>query len=652
MTKAKLLFIGNCQKNLMAKMAELLAFDVEVQIIHSGHIRSFGARKFLIELHESDIVFTQPLIGDAFGEFEEGALESIGKPLLKFPSLTFTGYHPDTVYLDSGKQSSPIGDYHSAIAALAHHFKYDSDTALKLYCGDIYSGLGYYDMFDSEVSRLAMSLNKFGIDLGVNIPDLMRSGRMMHTVNHPTATFLSIFTKALLKLAGIKTRNIDPAQYIVDNFPDSTVFPMFPEIASQIGIAGGSYLFKADLKTAKQGCLAYDLADFVDESLSIYGSFSRKSLLNPRFTSTYIDKAREVFEATINGAAGSSAPRGTHPYQGLPSYQFWLKSFPQKELQDVDIAVDNVPFIGLEDKIATAGSCFAQHIAKSLSASGYNYFIAEKPANKMSEVDAIANGYGVFSARYGNVYTARQLLQLFDRAFSSFAPDVPTWYSKDGRVVDPFRPQAEPKGFSDLEAMLTDRKSHLSAVRRMFEELDIFIFTLGLTEAWCHKLHGAILPIAPGTAAGGVYNDEYEAVNFSYDDVKSDMIEFLDKLKKINPRAQVLLTVSPVPLAATFENRHVLVSTTVSKSILRTVADELSRSNDYVQYFPSYEIITGNYTRSEYYADDLREVRPKGVAHVMKTFLQHCVHVQKDFNHSIEADSLAQIICDEELLNP
>jgi hypothetical protein len=52
---------------------------------------------------------------------------------------------------------------------------------------------------------------------------------------------------------------------------------------------------------------------------------------------------------------------------------------------------------------------------------GFNYFVAEQ-AQGLSPEQARANGYGVFSARYGNIYTVRQLLQLFERAHGHFAP--------------------------------------------------------------------------------------------------------------------------------------------------------------------------------------------------------------------------------------
>jgi hypothetical protein len=67
----------------------------------------------------------------------------------------------------------------------------------------------------------------------------------------------------------------------------------------------------------------------------------------------------------------------------------------------------------------------------------------------------------------------------------------------------------------------------------------------------------------------------------------------------------------------------VLVSTIASKSILRAVADELCRRDPGVAYFPSYEIVTGPQTAGRFYAEDLREVTPEGVAFVMSVFRRH-----------------------------
>jgi hypothetical protein len=85
---------------------------------------------------------------------------------------------------------------------------------------------------------------------------------------------------------------------------------------------------------------------------------------------------------------------------------------------------------------------------------------------------------------------------------------------------------------------------------------------------------------------------------------------------------RILLTVSPVPLTATATNQHVLSATSYSKSVLRAVSGDLAQSDDAVDYFPSYEIITNQAARSAFYDHNLRSVRNAGVQTVMRTFLE------------------------------
>ena len=127
------------------------------------------------------------------------------------------------------------------------------------------------------------------------------------------------------------------------------------------------------------------------------------------------------------------------------------------------------------------------------------------------------------------------------------------------------------------------------------------------------------------------------------------------RLAAINPQCRVILTISPIPLIATFEPRHALVATTYSKSVLRVVADEMWRKYDHVDYFPSYEIVTGSYSRGAYFEDDLRQVTDAGVAHVMRTFMRHyarngaSVTQTKSGNEGENTRSaFFDIVCDEE----
>ncbi len=348
-----------------------------------------------------------------------------------------------------------------------------------------------------------------------------------------------------------------------------------------------------------------------------------------------------------------------NPYHGRPDHAFWKRSVAELSEQDIDPVVD-APFkIGPADAIATAGSCFAQHISRTLAARGYRYLVTE-PA---PPDDPDPQSYGVFPARFGNIYSVRQLLQTFDRAYGLFRPLDSVWTRSDGALVDPFRPQVAGAGFGSEEALEADRKRHLGCVRAMFEDCGVFVFTLGLTEAWVSTRDGAVFPVAPGVS-GGEPGPDYAFRNFDVDEMTADLSAFLRKLRVVNPAVRVILTVSPVPLVATYEPRHVLVSTVYSKSALRVVAELATRGDPDVCYFPSYEIVTGPQARGRYYADDLRSVTSEGVERVMGVFARHFLAEASEPRRAApartrlsEADhlrlaELADIICDEEALDP
>jgi hypothetical protein len=357
-----------------------------------------------------------------------------------------------------------------------------------------------------------------------------------------------------------------------------------------------------------------------------------------------------------------------HPYTKAPSHNMWSRSVGRLAPADVDPVVDFGLHISPETKVGTAGSCFAQHIARHLRTAGYNYFVTEPGHPMLPDEIRTSNTYGLFSARYGNIYTVRQLLQLFKRAYGTFSPSEDVWKVAEDVYLDPFRPTVQPGGFISEIEMRLDRRQHLAAVRRLFEQLDIFVFTLGLTECWTAQRDGAVFPICPGVSGGEFDPLRHLFYNQSVDDVVSDFSEFLVLLARVNPKAQVILTVSPVPLAATARvDQHVLTATTYSKAVLRVACDVLTSRFAHVRYFPSYEIITGNFSRGAYYAENLRDVLEPGVSHVMRLFMQHATagepaadakldtplpHIQPSPQSTVElAQHLIEVECDEAALD-
>jgi hypothetical protein len=354
----------------------------------------------------------------------------------------------------------------------------------------------------------------------------------------------------------------------------------------------------------------------------------------------------------------------SHPYASLPDHCFWRRAIGTVPAPQVDPVVTGKFRIGRTDRVASAGSCFAQHISRYLVESGFNFLVTERLNPFIDPGSAPDFNYGVFTARYGNIYTAGQLVQLLKRAYGYFTPVDDAWLTPDGRAFDPYRPQIQPNGFSSLRELHADRIQHFAAVRQAVEEADVFVFTLGLTEAWENGEDGAIYPVCPGTAAGIFDPNRHRFVNFRMSRILDDMIKAFGFIRERNRHIRFIVTVSPVPLVATAENRHVLVSTTWSKAVLRTVCGELEEEFNDVAYFPAYEIITGNFNRGEYFAPDLRAVTESGVRHVMRLFMRHyatdgeAAKSTSDICQPSSAVQLAQavntaaaVICDEDVLD-
>jgi hypothetical protein len=113
-----------------------------------------------------------------------------------------------------------------------------------------------------------------------------------------------------------------------------------------------------------------------------------------------------------------------------------------------------------------------------------------------------------------------------------------------------------------------------------------------------------------------------------------------------------LLTVSPVPLTATASDNHILSATAFSKAVLRSVAGELSSRFDYVDYFPSYEIISSVTSKINYYEENLRTVKKEGIQFVMSHFnfsIQQRISAENVIETNISRQDIDEI-CDDILL--
>lgn len=342
-----------------------------------------------------------------------------------------------------------------------------------------------------------------------------------------------------------------------------------------------------------------------------------------------------------------------NPYTNLSAENFWKTGAEKQHPLTIKGMYTKKFSIDSTDKIVTAGSCFAQHISAHLKKSGYTILDTEVPIGNISESLAKRYGYKLYSARYGNIYYVRQLLQLVKEAISGFVnEDDLVWKGENGKFYDSMRPTIEPEGLKTGEEVIAHRKKHIDNVKKVFTESNIFIFTLGLTEAWVNIQSGRVYPLCPGTVAGTFDSNKYKFVNFDYGSIEKDLLEFIDLVKSINHTIKFILTVSPVPLTATATDEHVIVATVHSKSILRAVAGSVAKRDD-VDYFPSYEIISSHWSKGFFYESNMRSVNSGGVETVMRVFSEQHPPLIKNENNDTLKNAIHRkdnTVCDEILL--
>lgn len=205
--------------------------------------------------------------------------------------------------------------------------------------------------------------------------------------------------------------------------------------------------------------------------------------------------------------------------------------------------------LGVDKRVVTLGSCFAENLAQELSNMGV-----------VTEHIGFAE---ILNSTYANRYFLDWLYETGDATehyddFSSY--------------------------FSNLDKTNT---------RRIFEEADLFVYTLGVAPCLFENESGRFVFHADDTEIGmqGL-SKRYSFRTTTVDENLANMEAVSQILLGKKSQARLVYTVSPVPLNASFEYSSAVIADCVSKSILRAAADQLARKKDpRLVYWPSFEIV-------------------------------------------------------------
>lgn len=246
------------------------------------------------------------------------------------------------------------------------------------------------------------------------------------------------------------------------------------------------------------------------------------------------------------------------------------------------------PFIDRDSRITAFGSCFAEHITNHLHARGY------KVQGKDLDLHAHIIRFGE-----GMVNTYAILQQLEWALEDKQLPDD-LWFGKDKEIAT-LDPRIKRETYD------------------LIQSTDIFIITLGLAEIWFDKQSGEAFWRAIPAA---MFDPERHGFRLSgAKDNARNLRRMHDLIRRHRPDAKIVLTLSPIPLMATFRPMPCISANTISKAVLRVAIDMFLtglEDTGTVFYFPSYEIVKE--VLVDPFLPDNRHIKHEHVARIMTLF--------------------------------
>lgn len=271
---------------------------------------------------------------------------------------------------------------------------------------------------------------------------------------------------------------------------------------------------------------------------------------------------------------------------------------PSKEMLRAEDALErfilhgwlpDAPFIGKRTSLTAFGSCFAAYLTRSLAAQGYN-------------VNAAELGLDAHIIRFGEgIVNSFAIREQFEWALEGKSFEEGYWFGEHKEIVLP-------------------TEGVRQATRRILLGSEVIVLTLGLSEIWYDKVSGRAFWRA---IPDDIYDESRHGFRLSSVEENLDnLVAVQNLIRKHIPDCKVIVTLSPIPLMATFRPISCLSANSVSKAVLRVAVDELMRRGDEATYyFPSYEIVKEFFT--DPYGDDNRHVRPEIVQCILNTFAKH-----------------------------
>ena len=275
--------------------------------------------------------------------------------------------------------------------------------------------------------------------------------------------------------------------------------------------------------------------------------------------------------------------------------------------------------ITYRDKLILCGSCFTEHIGKSL---------------QQSKFQTLVNPDGIL---FDAVQVARSILSWMENrpvTESDIFQYQEIWYSwmHHGKFSD-----------MDAQTVLTQIKQSRVEAHDFLLSAQWLVLTLG--SAYTYQLNGNmpttyLAGLKPGTAVANCHKlpgKWFDKQLLSVPDIITAYDNLLYRLRQVNPAIKLMFTISPV--------RHVrdgIIENNRSKARLIEAVHHLVNKFDNIYYFPAYELVIDVLRDYRFYDTDLIHPNYAATEYVLDFFYKHCfsldtLKVKEDIQQIITA---------------
>ncbi len=211
------------------------------------------------------------------------------------------------------------------------------------------------------------------------------------------------------------------------------------------------------------------------------------------------------------------------------------------------------PLLTERDTVVTLGSCFALELRRVL------------------ELAQFASGSFWIPSGLNNTFAIL---------------DFVSWCVEGESTSRAYRYERSEDG--EIKEWLPDEERH-----RYLEHIvnaGAFVFTIGLAEVWVDRETGGVFWRG---VPEEIFDEDRHVFRLStVEENEQNILETIRLIRTVNANAPIVLTLSPVPLEATFREISCMTADCVSKSVLRVAIDgAMAQAPAGTYYWPSFELV-------------------------------------------------------------